>query len=162
MRFLGDDLILDTNDPRGVEVLAIGLPRCATSSLQTALASKWLGYGPCMHMAHVAPWPERSQMVLDALYEPDRETRLKILHKLFAGFHSQTDLPGVAFTDDLMDMFPDAKLILNQRQDAHAFAKSMMGAIMFFSTWPYILSTFLLRTDRLHWRMHFGIYRVKY
>ncbi|KAI1776440.1 hypothetical protein F4818DRAFT_380566 [Hypoxylon cercidicola] len=161
MRFLSDDLVIDTSDPnRRVEVLAIGLPRCATSSLQAALESEWLGYGPCMHMAHTVPWPERSQMVIDALYEPDREKRHKILYKLFAGFASQSDLPGIAFTDDLMDMFPDAKIILNQRQDAHAFAKSVEGSIAFFHTWPYILSTILLKSDRLHWKIHFGVYKM--
>ncbi|KOS19985.1 hypothetical protein ESCO_005603 [Escovopsis weberi] len=55
-----------------MKVLAIGLSRCATSSLQAALESPTLDCKPCMHMARIAPYAERIRLVLAAMAEKDR------------------------------------------------------------------------------------------
>ncbi|TGJ81340.1 hypothetical protein E0Z10_g7414 [Xylaria hypoxylon] len=141
-----------------VAVIAAGLPRCATSSLQEALQSEWLGCYPTMHMARVLPWPDRSQLVLDALREEDKDRRQKTLHKLFDGFAAICDFPGVAFIDDLMDMWPDAKIILNKRNDPVAWAKSIDESLMFFNSWTYRITTFPSTADRLHAQMHFAAF----
>jgi hypothetical protein len=91
---------------RQLEVIGAGLPRCATPSLQAALESPQLGYAPCMHMTHIAPFVDQLNLVLAALREEDRECRQKIPHKIFDGYAATADFPGVAFIDDLMDMYP--------------------------------------------------------
>ncbi|KAK5625835.1 hypothetical protein RRF57_001551 [Xylaria bambusicola] len=100
-------------------------------------------------------WPERSQLVIDALGEEDKQVRQKILHKLFDGYAATC---GAAFTADLMDMYPDAKIILNQRADGMAWGKSVDDSLMFFSSWFYRIATLLSRTDRLHVQMHLAAF----
>ncbi|KAI1429064.1 hypothetical protein F5Y12DRAFT_710619 [Xylaria sp. FL1777] len=111
-----------------------------------------------MHMAHIVPWPERSQLVINTLREEDKHKRQKILHGLFDGYAAICDFPGIAFTDDLMDMYPEAKIILNQRADATTWGKSVDEALMFFNSWTYRITTFLIKTDRLHVQMHFAAF----
>ena len=53
--------------PPKMQVLALGLSRCGTSSLQAALESDVIGAGPSMHMAHIAPYADQEVLVLDAM-----------------------------------------------------------------------------------------------
>lgn len=68
------------------------------------------------HMVHIIPSPRFSKLVIQALQETDKARRHKILHQIFDGFRATTDFPGVWFIDDLMDMYPEAKIVLNQRE----------------------------------------------
>ncbi|KAI1280224.1 hypothetical protein F5Y07DRAFT_396379 [Xylaria sp. FL0933] len=159
MRFLSHDREAQAPDSkRQMKLLAVGLPRCATSSLQEALESEWLDCYPTMHMAHIVPWPERSQLVVAALREDDKEKRQKILHKLFDGYAAICDFPGIAFTDDLMDMYPEAKILLNLRPDPNTWGQSVEEALMFFNTWVYRITTLPVKTDRLHVQMHLAAF----
>ncbi|KAJ2897325.1 hypothetical protein MKZ38_004788 [Zalerion maritima] len=84
------------------QVLALGMPRCATSSLQAAL--EHLGHGPCLHMAHVLPYPERERIAIAAMREKSSpEKRRKLLYRLCAGFGATVDYPGIVFADYLLD-----------------------------------------------------------
>ncbi|KAI0506414.1 hypothetical protein F5B22DRAFT_453430 [Xylaria bambusicola] len=143
-----------------MKVIAAGLPRCATTSLQRALQSEWLDCDPTMHMKRVALRPERTQLVIDALGEEDKQMRQKILHKLFDGYAATCDVPGVAFTADLMDMYPDAKIILNQRANGLVWGKSVDDSLMFFVSWFYRIITLLSKADRLHVQMHLAAFNL--
>ncbi|KAJ5738055.1 hypothetical protein N7493_001210 [Penicillium malachiteum] len=115
MRFLNDEVVIDQNN--GVpmmQVIGAGLPRCATSSQQTAFESQYIGLTPCMHFAHVAPHACRSDILLAAMRERDTTRRHKLLYELFDGFQATTDCPGSLFVDDLMNMYPNAKIVLNK------------------------------------------------
>ncbi|PSS05156.1 hypothetical protein BD289DRAFT_478062 [Coniella lustricola] len=149
----------DTISPQDVDVtirpqvLALGLPRCATSSLQSALET--LGFGPCMHMAHVQPSAERQQLVIAAISQSnDPAKRRKILSRLFAGFAALADFPSILFADDLMDMYPDAAIILNTRQaGARSWHSSFQEGLQFFDSWTFWVVTFLVQSDRAMMRM---------
>lgn len=52
-----------------------------------------------------------------------------------------------------MDLYPNAKIVLNQRQTPEIWAESIGNTILFFTTWKYKLTTFLWKTDRLHVEM---------
>lgn len=136
------------------QVLALGLQRCATSSLQAAL--EMLGYAPCMHMAHVQPSPERQRIVTAAFREmDDTHRRRQLLSELFAGFAATADYPSIVFADDLMDMYPDAPIILNQRPGgASAWFKSFSEGLRFFDSNWFRIVTFLVKSDRSMLRMH--------
>lgn len=151
MRFINErkDIQKSTED---LQVLGTGLSRCATSSLQAALET--LGYAPTMHMAEVAPSAEREQLVIDAMRENDTARRQKLLHQIFDGYAATTDFPGWCFTDDLMDMYPDAKLVLNTRTSAAAWSKSINEALRFFGSNAYYYTCIWWKTDRLHWQIH--------
>lgn len=149
----------DTLNPQEVDttlhpqVLALGLPRCATSSLQSALET--LGFDPCMHMAHVQPSAERQQLVTTAiLHAHDTAQRHKILSRLFAGFTAVADFPSIIFADDLMDLYPDAAIILNTRKGgAQSWHTSFREGLQFFDSWTFWIATFLVQSDRAMMRM---------
>ncbi|KAJ3573899.1 hypothetical protein NPX13_g4537 [Xylaria arbuscula] len=158
---MNDDRAALAANPHGpMKVIAAGLPRCATTSLMRALESEHLDCFPTMHMKRVVPWAERSQLVIDALREEDKGRRQRILHKLFDGYAATCDFPGCAFTADLMDMYPDAKIILNQRADATAWGKSVDESLMFFSSWAYRITTCLIKTDRLNTEMQLATFEL--
>jgi hypothetical protein len=136
-----------------MRVIAAGLPRCATSSVQVALES--LGYFPCMHMAHVSPHGDRQVLCEKAMFEKDTQKRRKILHQIFDGYQATSDFPGFYFIDDLMDMYPDAQIVLNQRKDgAKGWQKSMTETMAFFNSWYFILLCGMWRTDRMAWKIN--------
>lgn len=139
---------------RTMQVIGAGLPRCATSSLQAAFESEYLDMGPCMHMARVAPYADRLQHVLECMRERNREKRHKMLHQLFDGYSATCDFPGIMFIDDLMDMYPDAAIVLNQRSSGPVWQKSFRDSLSFFTKRIYLSICFLWKTDRLHWRCH--------
>lgn len=129
------------------QVLALGLPRCATSSLQAALET--LGFTPCMHMAHVQPSAERQRLVTAAAQEKNTTNRHKILRQLFAGFAATADFPSITFADDLMDLYPDAAIVLNVRSGgAASWHTSFSEGLRFFDSWLFWVATFLVRSDR--------------
>lgn len=155
VRFVNDSLAdkaLDTSVRP--QVLALGLQRCATSSLQAALEG--LGYAPCMHMAHVQPSAERQRLVTAAFREMHNvERRRQILSILFSGFAATADYPSIVFADDLMDMFPDAPIILNLRRGgAAAWHKSFREGLRFFDSSLFRIVTCLVKSDRAMVRMH--------
>lgn len=155
MRFLSDDRVVNTGaGARTLQVIGAGLPRCATSSLQAALESNVFCLSPCMHMAHISPHADREQLTIDAMRERDTARRHKILHTLFDGYAATTDFPGIMFLDDLMDMYPDAAIVLNQRANGRVWAQSIENSLAFFGSLPYLAACFLWKTDRLHWRIH--------
>ncbi|MGI4851838.1 MAG: sulfotransferase family protein [Janthinobacterium lividum] len=142
-----------------MKVLALGLPRCATSSLQAALESPSIGFAPAMHMAHIVPSAHRERLVIAAMIEPDRERRHKILHEIFDGYAATADFPGMVFVTDLMDMYPDASIVLNTRASAAAWSKSIKEALSFFGSKRYLYTAYLIQTDRLHYQIHQEAYK---
>jgi hypothetical protein len=160
MRFVTDN----REAPRAsakMQALSLGLSRCATSSLQAALESDVIDLAPCLHMAHVGPHADRLQLVLDAMALPEHSPeRLKILHKLFDNYRSTCDFPGWQFAPELMDMYPDAPVVLNQRQSARAWADSSSGSHSFFGNPLYLWTCYLWKTDRLHYRIHRRAYEI--
>lgn len=149
-----------------MKVIGAGLPRCATSSLQAAFESPTFNLNPCMHMAHIAPNAGRERLILQAMQEDNREKRQKLLHEVFDGFEATTDFPGFWFIDDLMDMYPDAHIVLNQREGGgDAWFQSFTNAIGFFMTRTYYYICFPQVTDRLHWQIHHvakGLWRKRW
>jgi hypothetical protein len=130
----------------GLLVLAAGYPRCATSSLQLAFDTT-LGLGPCMHMEHVIPIKSRIRLAAKLLVEEDETKRREGLHQLYDGFKSSTDYPGCLYTDDLIDMYPGVKVVLNKRKTPEAWLKSFHATIGFFATRTFAVTTWLQPTD---------------
>ncbi|CAL5872876.1 uncharacterized protein PFLUO_LOCUS7145 [Penicillium psychrofluorescens] len=148
MRLLNDDVVVDRNDRAPMQLLCAGLPRCATSSMQAALESQYIGLTPCMHFAHIAPNADRGDTLLAALREKDTAPRQKLLHKLFDGFQATTDFPGSMLMDDLMDMYPDAKIVLNKRPGGGRRWEQSMKVLSWAGSPVYYTLCFLWKTDR--------------
>jgi hypothetical protein len=103
-----------------VHVIGAGLPR--TGTLTQKVAIEQLGLGPCYHWVDVLADLDRVgqwQRALDG-EEPWEE--------IFAGFHSSVDWPGGYFYKELMQRYPDAKVLLSVRR-AEAWERSFRETI---------------------------------
>jgi Sulfotransferase domain len=135
-----------------LEVIAAGLPRCATSSLKDAFENK-LGIGQCMHMNRCVLNPELMKLVHDAILEKNTEARRAILRQLFSGCSASADFPGLWFLEDLVEMCPNAKFILNVRKDGAAgWVKSIEPTIGQYMDWKYFVVCMWSSSDRWHYR----------
>jgi hypothetical protein len=103
-----------------MKVIGAGLPRTGTLSQKIAL--ELLGFGPCYHMVNVLSDLDLAPQWRKAMDgEPDWDT-------MFAGFEATVDWPGSFFYRELMDVYPDAKIVLGLR-DGDSWARSMRDTI---------------------------------
>lgn len=131
-----------------LQVLAAGLPRCATSSIQTAFESEYIGLKPCMHFAHIAPSAKRGDLIIAAMREKNTERRHKLLYSVFDGFPAASDMPACIFTDDIMDMYPEAKIVLNKRPGGGQSWVPSAQLLSFAGSPSYRAVCCLWKTDR--------------
>jgi hypothetical protein len=108
----------------GLDVVGVGWGR--TGTMSTKLALERLGFGPCHHMIevfgstaeHVRGWRRLAcgePVDLDGLYE---------------GYRAAVDWPTVAFWRQVLDAYPDAKVLLTER-DAQAWYDSFAATIRY-------------------------------
>lgn len=100
------------NSPVFVKVIGAGFGRTGTLSLKVALER--LGFGPCYHMTelfgkpdHITFWDEAADAV--ELGEPVAWERV------FSGYEATVDWPGCVFYGELVEAYPEAKVILTTR-----------------------------------------------
>ena len=152
MRFVNEEKKTEGAANAQLQVIAAGLPRCATSSLQAVFVDDF-HLGPCMHMDQVAPYTEMLKLTHAAVLEKDKTKRQAILRKIFNGYNSTSDFPGMVFVDDLMEMYPDAKIILNQRKSPEAWATSIDRSLKYFGSKTYLCICYLMPTDYWHYQI---------
>ena len=92
-----------------LKVIGAGFGRTGTYSLKLALEA--LGFGPCHHMYEVRQKPEQVEWWLAAA----RGGKLD-WNTVFDGFQSQVDWPASRYWKDLCDYYPNAKVILTDRE----------------------------------------------
>jgi hypothetical protein len=103
-----------------MKVIGAGLPRTGTLSQKVALEQ--LGLAPCHHMVSVfANLPEGRR------WRQAMEGELPAA-EILAGHPACVDWPGAYHYVELMEAFPDAKVLLSAR-DGEAWAKSMRATI---------------------------------
>ena len=99
-----------------LKIVGSGLGRTGTMSLKLALEQ--LGLGPCHHMVEVFMHPESVPLWIAAgAGKPDWDA-------IFDGYQSMVDHPGCRFWRELMDYYPDAKVIHTQRDPERWFAST--------------------------------------
>jgi hypothetical protein len=138
-----------------VQVIAAGLPRCATTTIKEICEKpQYLDVGPTMHMNRCMLAPANMTLVYNALKEKDTQKRRAILYKLFAGCAATADFPGHLFLEDLVEMYPDAKIVLNIRKgdSGKQWAESMATTIAPFMSWKYRVAGYLSTPDYLHYQ----------
>ena len=104
-----------------IEVIGAGLGRTGTTSLKVALER--LGYVRCYHMFEVIETPEDAAFWQDALA---RKTAGEPIDwsRPFEGYKATLDWPGCVFYQELMDAYPDAKVILTTRDPESWYASA--------------------------------------
>jgi hypothetical protein len=89
--------------------------------------------------------------VFDARLKGDRELTLKLLREATAGFVAITDVPGNCFIPELQELYPEAVVLVVNR-DKHRWFKSI-EMIVNAST-PAWLSVFLAPMPGWRWFSH--------
>ncbi|MEM7532870.1 MAG: sulfotransferase family protein [Chloroflexota bacterium] len=131
-----------------MKIIGAGFPRTGTMSMQAAL--NHLGY-PCYHMEIVA----RNVSHLQAWDDFFTGCAAMDWQTLFQNYEATVDAPACFYYEELMHMYPDAKVILMVRDSERWYASFMtlVRTIQFLRTVGYVvppLGRFLNFVTRLH------------
>jgi hypothetical protein len=104
-----------------VKVVGAGFGRTGTMSLKVALEE--LGFSPCYHMTEVFEHPDHADLWL-AAWHGDPVGWEEFLE----GYEAAVDWPACTFYSELMERYPDAKVILSVR-DPERWYESVRSTI---------------------------------
>jgi hypothetical protein len=113
--------VTDIAGSTGIVLIGAGLPR--TGTLTQKLALEELGLGPCYHWVNVLADLDQVELWDRAL---DGEAPWG---EVFDGSRSTVDWPGGYFYRELMDVYPEAKVLLSVR-DPQAWERSFRDTIL--------------------------------
>lgn len=110
-----------------MKVVGVGFLRTGTTSLTLALDR--LGYGPCYHMRMLNAQPWRAADWIAAAQDGASAD----WDQIFAGYESTVGSPATTFWRELVDRWPDVKVILTVRPPgdwydsaAHTIARALV------------------------------------
>ena len=104
-----------------LQIIGAGFGRTGTNSLKLALER--LGFGPCHHMFEVRDNPGQLPN-----WEAAARGETVDWDDVFYGYRSQVDWPGARYWRELVQHFPEAKVILSVR-DPDAWFDSVQATI---------------------------------
>lgn len=140
-----------------MQILALGLPRNGLESLRQALvmlsySNVWHGFDlPISRPEDCVLWVP----LLQAKQRGDTEfVRNYDYDQLFADCECVMDMPPCNFSEELLDFYPDAKVILNRRKDLDAWHRSLNQAAETAIGWKigaWILWTLSWFDARMFW-----------
>jgi Sulfotransferase domain len=104
-----------------MQVIGAGLPRTATTTQMVALEQ--LGFAPCYHMRDLLADLEKGLPLWESVAEgkPDWE-------QIFGEARSTVDWPSARYYRELIDYYPDAKVLLSVR-DGESWVRSMRQTV---------------------------------
>lgn len=118
---------------RPLQVLALGISRSATESLRQALLH--LGYINCYHGFDYVNSPNHSiQWIRLGWAQENSSSFLSTISReefdrVLGDCAAVTDFPCGGFADELLELYPSAKVILNYRDDVDAWAHSVANTL---------------------------------
>ncbi|KAL9054158.1 MAG: hypothetical protein Q9162_004341 [Coniocarpon cinnabarinum] len=176
-RFVNDIQTIrpDAQESSTLKVIAAGLPRAATSTLQHVFEKQLIArpsaphgstdtssgssphhpYASSMHGIHIMPHNHIMKLECSFCDETSKVRRQSLIRQFYAGYNACSDLPGPAILEDLLELYPNAKIILNKRASAQAWERSIRESLAIYSTRVYFLATCLV--PQSYW--HYHIYR---
>ncbi len=107
-----------------MRVLGVGFGRTATMSLKAALEQ--LGVGPCFHMIELITGENRERDLAHWTRVANGEQ--VDWHEVFHGWQATVDWPACSSWRELIEVFPDARVLLNVR-DFDGFYESAIHTI---------------------------------
>jgi hypothetical protein len=130
-----------------MKVIGAGFGRTGTLSLKTALEE--VGLVKCYHMFEVFRRPGDSRVWNDALDGKSVDWK-----QLFQGFQAIVDWPGCTFYKELMDVYPDAKVVLSVRDPEKWYDSALNTIYRLTQTWEYAVVWFFLPHIRRTYAMN--------
>lgn len=91
-----------------MRVIGAGFGRTGTTSLKAALET--LGFGPCYHMTELFEHPEHT-----GSWDAARRGETVDWEGVLGGYAAAVDWPVCTFYEELMEAYPDAKVLLSVR-----------------------------------------------
>jgi len=91
-----------------VKVIGAGFGRTGTMSLKVALET--LGFGPCYHMMELLAYPEHADV-----WEAARRGEAVKWDGILGEYDAAVDWPACTFYEELMERYPEAKVLLSVR-----------------------------------------------
>jgi len=117
---------IPTDPSRTVQVIGAGFSRTGTVSMQMAL--EILLKGPVLHggtqiIAREDAYCKNWHLAYAARHASDHVSTLKHVRAATRGFVGTTDLPTIHFIPELLELYPDAKVVLVTR-DSESWCRS--------------------------------------
>lgn len=109
-----------------MKIIGAGFGRTGTLSLKLALEQ--LGFDKCYHMMEVREHPEHTDV-----WRRAHRGEAVDWEALYTGYQATVDWPSCNLWQELAEHYPDAKVLLTQRDSAKWYA-SVMNTIYKFST----------------------------
>ena len=115
-----------------MKILVLGLPRTGTDSLRTALAR--LGYSNIWHGFELPATRQSESFTWVPLLEakskgdPDGFLRSFDWDSIVGDCDVLMDMPPAIFWDELLDFYPEAKVVVSRRADMNAWFRSLAEA----------------------------------
>lgn len=140
-----------------LQLIGAGFGRTGTTSIKAAL--EMLGFDQCYHMQEVIKNPKHVVMWSDRA-----NGKAVQWDQLFAGYQSTVDWPACNFYKELMEHYPNAKVLLTVR-DPDAWYDSCRNTIYAIYRKPTMklltrllppLRRFLAMNERMIWQGNFG------
>jgi hypothetical protein len=101
-----------------IKVIGAGFGRTGTSSLKDALEA--LGFDKCYHMREVIAQPQHAK-----IWRAAAAGKPVDWDALLQGYQATVDWPGCTFYRELMQRYPDAKVLLSIRDPERWYASAM-------------------------------------
>ncbi|KAJ7775346.1 P-loop containing nucleoside triphosphate hydrolase protein [Mycena metata] len=113
-----------------MEILVLGFCRTGTASMRAALSV--LGYGGAHHIGRVMQNPGEIaawNAAIDSKFQPTGRYNHPNWDQLLGEFRVVADVPGILFAEELIQAYPDARVILTTR-DPDRWWKSMHTTLL--------------------------------
>lgn len=95
-----------------LKVIGVGFGRTGTASLKAALEE--LGFVKCYHASEIMKNPSHA-----AFWKAVLDGEQVNWHEFFRDYRATVDWPGLTYYKQLMDLYPDAKVLLSVRDPEH-------------------------------------------
>ncbi|KAI8625312.1 hypothetical protein F5Y19DRAFT_272689 [Xylariaceae sp. FL1651] len=134
---MGAEASVPTDPSREVRVISAGFSRTGTVSMSLALGK--LLNGPVLHggtqiFARDDEWLTTWLNAYKARRRGEKEETLKLVRKATAGFDAVADAPPNDFIPELVELYPDAKVILVKR-DPEKWWRSISAVMAMAAPW---------------------------
>jgi hypothetical protein len=110
-----------TDEGNGLKIIGAGFGRTGTLSIKHALEA--LGFNPCYHMSELFDKPG-----VDAQWDAIVRGEPADWYTVFKGYQATVDWPACTFYKELIQAYPDAKVLLTVR-DPEKWYESVINTI---------------------------------